>query len=92
MEKPRRKDYSSDPAYYPIALKELTYHIGDPGIAVKAFVKQLEAWHPNNDYNIQNFVSFASSLKRLVEAFDHLGFKVDSQSPTFMKKATENKR
>ena len=36
------------------------------------------------------FVSFASFLKRLVQAFDYLGFKADLRSSTLMKKAEEN--
>ena len=67
--------YSCDPAYYAIALKELMYHFGDPSIVVNAFINQLEAWRPNNDYNKPNFVSCASFLKRLVQAFEYLSFK-----------------
>ena len=81
--------YSCDPAYYAIALKELMDHFGDPSIAVNAFINQLEAWRPSNDYNKHNFVSFASFLKRLVHAFEYLGFKADLQSSTLMKKAKE---
>ena len=62
--------YSFDPAYYAIALKELMDPFGDPSIVVNAFINQLEAWRPNNDYNKQNFASFASFLKRLVQAFE----------------------
>ena len=50
-------------------------HFGDPSIVVNAFINQLDAWRPNNDYNKQSFVSFASFLKRLVQAFEYLGFK-----------------
>ena len=81
--------YSCDPAYYAIALKELMDHFEDPSIVVNAFINQLEAWRPNNDYHKQNFVSFASFLKRLVQAFEYLGFKADLQSSTLMKKANE---
>ena len=81
--------YSWDPAYYLIALKELMDHFGDASIVVNAFINQLEAWCPNNDYNKQNFVSFASFLKRLVQAFDYLGCKADLQSSTLMMKAKE---
>ena len=81
--------YSCDPAYYAIALKELMDHFGDPSIFVNAFINQLEAWRPNNDYNKQSFVSFASFPKRLVQAFEYLGFKADLQSSTLMKKAKE---
>ena len=41
---------------------------------MNAFINQLEAWRPNNDYNKQSFVSFASFLKRLVQAFEYFGF------------------
>ena len=64
-------------------------HFGDASIAVKAFINQLEAWRPNNDHNKQNFLSFDSFIKRLVQAFDYLGFKADFQSSTLMKKAKE---
>ena len=80
--------YSCDPIYYAIASKELMDHF-DPSIVVNAFIKQLEAWRPNTDYNTQIFVSFASLLKRLVQAFEYLGFKADLQSSTLMKKAKE---
>ena len=82
--------YSCDPAYYAIALKELMDHFGDPSIVVNAFINQLEAWRPNNDYNKQSFVSFASFLKRLVQAFEYLGFKADLQNSTLMKKAKKS--
>ena len=81
--------YSCDPAYYVIALKELMDHFGDPSIVVNAFINQLETWRPNNDYNKQSFVSFASFLKRLVQAFEYLGFKADLQSSTLMQTAKE---
>ena len=81
--------YSCDPAYYAIALKELMDHFGDPSIVVNAFINQLEAWRPSNDNNKQSFVSFASFLKRLVQAFKFLGFKADLQSSTLMKKTKE---
>ena len=56
---------------------------------MNAFVNQLEAWHPKNDYNKQNYISFASFLKRLVQAFEYSGFKADLQSSTLIKKAKE---
>ena len=87
--KEKIQPYSCDPAYNPTALKELMNHFGDPTFVVNAFINQLEGWHPNKDYNKQNFVSFASFLKRLVQAFDYLGFKADLQSSTLMKKAKE---
>ena len=64
-------------------------HFGDPSIVVNAFINQLEAWRTNYDYNKQNFLSFVSFLKRLLQAFDYLGFKADLQSSTLMKKAKE---
>ena len=64
-------------------------HFGDHSIVVNAFINQLEAWRPSNDYNKQNFVSFASFLKLLVQAFEYLGFKAELQSSTLMKKAKE---
>ena len=51
-------------------------HFGDPSIVVNAFTNQLEAWPPNNDYNKQNFESFTSFLKRLVQAFEYLASKL----------------
>ena len=83
------KEKACDPAYYAIALKEPLDHFGNPSIVVNAFISKLEAWRPNNDYNKQNFVSFASFLKHLVQAFEYLGFKTDLQSSTLMKKAKE---
>ena len=80
--------YSCDPAYYAIASKELMDQFGDP-IIINAFINQLEAWRANNDYNKQNFVSFASFFKRLVKAFEYLGFQADLQSSTLMKKAKD---
>ena len=70
-------------------MKELTGNFGNPSVVVNAFINQLKAWRPNSGYNKQNFVSFASFLKWLVQAFDYLGFKADSQSSTLMKKAKE---
>ena len=63
-------------------------HFGDPSTVVNAFINQSEAWRPNNDLK-QNFVSFASFLKRLMQAFDYLGFKADLRSSTLMKNAKE---
>ena len=74
-------------------MKELMDHFGDPNIVVNAFINCcecfLEAWRPDNDYNKQNFVSFAPFLKWLVQALEYLGFKADLQSSTLMKKAKE---
>ena len=81
--------YSCDPAYYAIALKELMDHFGDLNIVINAFINRLEAWRPIDDYNKQNFVSFASFLKRLVQAFEYLGFKADLQRSKLMKKEKE---
>ena len=64
-------------------------HFGDPSIVVNAFINQLKAWRPNNDYNKQNFSSFASFLKRLVQAFEYLVFKAHLQRSTLMKKPNE---
>ena len=64
-------------------------HFGDPSFVVNAFINKLEAWRPINHYNKQIFVSFASFLKRLVQAFESLGFKADLESSTLMKKAKE---
>ena len=56
---------------------------------VNAFINQLENWKSTNDYNKQNFVAFALFLKRLVQAFQYLGYTADLQSSTLMKKAKE---
>ena len=64
-------------------------YFGDPTIVVNAFINQLENWKSTNDYNKQNFVAFASFLKRLVQAFQNLGYTADLQSSTLMKKAKE---
>ena len=73
--KEKTQAHSYDTAYYQIALKELLHTFGDPSIVVNAFVNHLEPWRPNNDYNKQNLVSFASFLKRLVQAFGLFGFQ-----------------
>ena len=49
----------------------------------------MENWKSTNDYNKQNFVAFALFLKRLVQAFQYLGYTADLQSSTLMKKAKE---
>ena len=64
-------------------------YFGDPTIVVNAFINQLENWKSTNDYNKQNFVAFALFLKRLVQAFQYLGYPADLQSSTVMKKAKE---
>ena len=84
--------YSCDPANHAVALKELMDPFEDPSVSVNTFINRLEAWHPNNDHNKQNFVSFASFLKRLLQAVEYAGFKADLQSSTFMKKAKEESR
>ena len=81
--------YSCDPADYSTALNELMSYFGDPTIVVNAFINQLENWKSTNDYNKQNVVAFASFLKRLVQAFQYLGYTADLQSSTLMKKAKE---
>ena len=81
--------YSCDPAYYSTALNELMSCFGDPTIVVNAFINQLENWKSTNDYNKQNFVAFPLFLKRLVQAFQYLGYTADLQSSTLMKKAKE---
>ena len=64
-------------------------YFGDPTIVVNAFINHLENWKSTNDYNKQNFVAFALFLKRLVQAFQYLGYTADIQSSTLMKKAKE---
>ena len=64
-------------------------YFGDPTIVVNAFINQLENWKSTNDYNKQNFVAFSLFLKRLVQAFEYLGYTADLQSSTLMKKAKE---
>ena len=61
--------YSCDPAYYAIALKELMDHFGDPSIVVNAFINQLEAWRPNNDYNKQEFCIFCFFSQTISASF-----------------------
>ena len=60
-----------------------------PRIFVKAFINHLEDWHPKNDKSKQNFLSFASFLRRLLQVFNYLGLKADLQSSTLMKKAKD---
>ena len=67
-------------------------YFGDPTIVVKAFINQLENWKSTNDYNKQKFVAFALFLKRLVQAFQYLGYTADQQSSTLMKKAKKKSR
>ena len=42
-----------------------------------------------NFQNKQSFIAFSSFLKRLVQAFQYLGFTADLQSTTLIKKAKE---
>ena len=42
-----------------------------------------------NDYNKQNFVAFASFLKRLKQMFQYLAYTANLQSSTLMKKPKE---
>ena len=65
-------------------------YFGAPTIVVNAFINQFEYWKSSNDYNKQNFVTFAEFLKRLVQVFQYLGYTADLQSSTLMKKANEN--
>ena len=64
-------------------------YFGDPTIVVNAFINQSENWKSTNDYNKQNYVAFALFLKRLLQAFQYLGYTADLQSSTLMKKAKE---
>ena len=80
--------YSCDPSYYQTALNELIRHFGDRTIVVNAFINQLENWKMNFQ-NKQSFIAFISFLKRLVQAFQYLGFTADLHSTTLIKKAKE---
>ena len=80
--------YSCDPSYYQTALNELIRHFGDRTIVVNAFINQLENWQMNFQ-DKQSFIAFSSFLKRLVQAFQYLGFTADLQSTTLIKKAKE---
>ena len=80
--------YSYDPSYYQTALNELIRRFGDHTIVVNAFINQLENWQMNFE-NKQSFLAFSSFLKRLVQAFQYLGFTADLQSTTLIKKAKE---
>ena len=80
--------YSCDPSYYQTALNELIRHFGDRTIVVNAFINQLENWQMNFQ-NKQSFIAFSSFLKRLVQAFQYLGFTADLQSTALIKKAKE---
>ena len=66
--------HSCDTPYYSAALNVLMSYFGDPSIVVNASKNQLENWKSTNDYNKQNFVAFASFLKRLVQSFQYLGY------------------
>ena len=80
--------YSCDPSYYQTALSELIRHFDDHTIIVNAFIKELE--HRQMNYqNKQNFLALSSVLKRIVQAFQYLGFTADHQSTTLVKKAKE---
>ena len=80
--------YSCDPSYYQTALNELINHFGDRTIVVNAFINKLENWQINHQ-NKLCFIAFSSFLKRLVQAFQYLGFIADPQSTTLLKKANE---
>ena len=47
-DKENSQTYSCDPAYYPIALKELMKHFVDPINVANASINQLEAWRPKS--------------------------------------------
>ena len=81
--------YSCDPSYYNTALNEIMCRFGDPSVVVNAFINQLESWKCNSSYNKQSFIAFSSFLKRLVQAFQNLGFQADLQSSTLLRKAKE---
>ena len=81
--------YSCDPAYCSTALRKLMSYFWDPTIVVNAFINQLENCKPTNDNMKQNFVAFASLLKRLKQAFLHLRYTADLQNSTLLKKAKE---
>ena len=78
--------YSCYPSYYQTALNELVRHFGDRTIVVNAFINQLENWQMNFE-NKQSIIAFSSFLKRLVQAFQYLGFTAGLQSKTLIKKA-----
>ena len=78
--------YSCDPSYYQTALNELIRHFGDRTIVDNAFINQLDNWQMNFQ-NKQSFIAFSSFLKRLMQAFQYLGFTADLQSTTLIKKA-----
>ena len=80
---------SCDPSYYNTALKRIMSRFGDPSVVVNAFINQLESWKCNSSYNKQSFIAFSSFLKRLVQAFQNLGFEADLQSSTLLRKAKE---
>ena len=69
-------------------MNELIWHFGDRTIVVNASFNQLENWQMNFQ-NKQSFIAFSSILKRLVQAFQYLGFTADHHSTTIIKKAKE---
>ena len=81
--------YSCDPSYYNTALNEIMSRFGDPSVIVNAFINQLESWKCNSSYNKKSFIAFSSFQKRLVQAFQNLGFQADLQSSTLLRKANE---
>ena len=76
-------------SYYNTAFNEIIGRFGDPLVVVNAFINQLESWKCNSFYNKQSFIAFSSFLKRLVQAFQNLGFQADLQSSTLLRKAKE---
>ena len=91
----KRKDviqaYSCEPAFNSTALNDLMSNFGSLTLVWNAFINQLKNWKSTHDYNKQNFVASASFWKRLVQAFQYLGYTADLQSSTLMKKAEEKK-
>ena len=81
--------YSCDPSYYNTALNEIMSRFGDPSVVVNAFINQLKSWKFNSSYNKQSFIAFSSFLKRLVQAYQNLGFQADLQSSIILRKAKE---
>ena len=73
---------------HPIIIQPST-RFGDPSVVFNAFINQLESWKCNSSYNKQSFIAFSSFLKRLVQAFQNLGFQADLQSSTLLRKAKE---
>ena len=80
--------YSCNPSYYQTTLNEVIRYFVDRTVVVNAFINQLENWQMNFQIK-QSFIAFSSFLKRIVQAFQYLGFTADHQSTTLIKKAKE---